>query len=357
MKLIFFLLITLSLPFLLVFYFFQKPDIREYSNVQPTNMPEEATGPQVNTTNTTCAWLPWWVFDKALNQYEENNDIIDTINPFIYVLTPDGEIEKKVNESRIANLLGSEDLKVIPTISNDLDPERLSNLLNSPDLTEKHIDDIVALVKDYDFDGIEIDYEYLKKEDDQKYLDFISSLSKQIHAIDKSLTITLHPKTNEAGDWSSANAQDWEELAKDTDALKVMVYDKHYSQSAPGAISPYDWYISVVKYAQETIPKRKLTIAIGFYGYDWTDGEPPAKTVSLGQIDEIINNKNIEPEFDTNTKSPNFTYEENGDTHEVWFENYDSLEDKINFAKNNSSGICIWNLGDIPQDYFELLRS
>ena len=52
--------------------------------------------------------------------------------------------------------------------------------------------------------------------------------------------------------------------------------------------------------------------------------------------------KNKSEEFDDNSKSPFFTY----DDHEVWFENARSILAKAQLARNAGfSGITFWRLG------------
>jgi spore germination protein YaaH len=59
------------------------------------------------------------------------------------------------------------------------------------------------------------------------------------------------------------------EIAKFADLVFLMAYDEHWANSAPGPIASRDWFTRGIERAIREIPRDKLVVALGNYGYDW----------------------------------------------------------------------------------------
>jgi len=303
---------------------------------------------------SVCGWLPWWDYENAVSEYAENEEVFDTVSPFIYSLEADGEIALKIDgENSITDF--REGTEVIPSISNEFDGERVSVIINNTEETDKHISDVVELVNRNNFNGIELDYEYLIAEDKDEYSEFIRRLSQQLHDNSKKLVVTLHPKTTDKGTWHAAEAQDWEELAKHADKLRVMAYDFSWEESNPGPISPYPWFKKVLIYSKKKIPKEKLVFGVGLYGYDWVEGGTRAQDKTLVEVNGLIQKHKGELNYNNKDRSPSFIYKEQEGSHVVWYENELSLDSKVELLiKEGISNICIWRLGGTPREIFDI---
>ena len=47
-----------------------------------------------------------------------------------------------------------------------------------------------------------------------------------------------------------------------------MNYDQHETESDPGPIAAQDWFIANLQRALKILPRNKIIVAIGNYGYD-----------------------------------------------------------------------------------------
>jgi spore germination protein YaaH len=299
-----------------------------------------------------CTWLPWWDYQRAEEDFLKLEKL-KIASPLIFILEEDGGISLKIEDlsGRLSRLKAKRDILVVPSIYNDFDGERVKRILDSEDLTEEHIERLVSLVESDDLAGIEIDYEYLPASHRHQYTQFIKALSEKLHQNRRLLAVTLHPKIAEPGEWSGAKAQDWGKLAEYADFLRVMTYDFHWEKSAPGPIAPLSWMEKVILLAREKIPLPKLVIGLGFYGYDWAEGEE-GKPLTIRQAEELARAKGAEVIFATESNSPYFQYRRNGVLHTVWFENEASLELKLRLLKEFAiQNVCLWKAGDLPSDY------
>lgn len=125
-------------------------------------------------------------------------------------------------------------------------------------------------------------------------------------------------------------------------------------------MAPYGWVEENIKFAAKSIPKNKIAVCIGAYGYDW-----PVPT-SAGDIEYIglkealdrAQEKGAKIQWDDDSQSPFFTYTaDNGTEHKVWFENGYSAAKKIALAKElGIHGIAIWRMGFEDAEYWNQVR-
>ena len=168
-------------------------------------------------------------------------------------------------------------------------------MLDSEDSIDAHILEIVDLVERMDYDGIDIDYEGFALSTRNSFSSFIELLSEHLHERDLLLSIAVHAKTDDAGAWEGAAAQDWTRIAPAVDIFTVMTYDYTSRNEPPGPISPPDWTLDVLTYAETIMDLSKVRMGLHFYGYSWLNGRPPATTTSWTAAQRLIDSFDLEP--------------------------------------------------------------
>lgn len=341
--------LSIGILIFLVFKYTNKEEV-----VNKTQINEVATSTDASKTLNTCAWLPWWDWAESEKQFMEIGKFT-TASPFIYTVNASGKLNTKVEDldGKLKSLRGK--YEIIPTIYNEFDGDRISLILNNEDILKSHIEDIFNLVKNNNYAGIDIDYEFLHASDKEGFSIFIEDLSKKLHDSNKKLIVTVHPKTDDSGVWHGSEAQDWAQIAKHADTVRIMVYGYHWAESEPGAIAPLDWLRNVAIYANEVIPFEKRVLAIGLYAVDWQENIQPAKEYTLNELEKIKRTYagKLETGYDSLSESPFLKYS----NHTVWYENEESLEKKLNLSLAHFSGICIWRSGGIPNKMIETLKT
>src|SRR5450756_783307 len=76
-------------------------------------------------------------------------------------------------------------------------------ILASPELRRRLIDNLVTLVEDKGYDGIDLDWEALKAADRDRFSSFVAELATALHAKRRFLSIAVAPKTSEPGQWDN----------------------------------------------------------------------------------------------------------------------------------------------------------
>ena len=121
--------------------------------------------------------------------------------------------------------------------------------------------------------------------DRNAFSSFVSALAKALHGQKKILSVTVHPKESEPGNWDGPKAQDWKAIGAAADRVKIMCYDVHWSTSDAGAIAPTDWVVRVAKFAMTVMPKEKVDIGVAWYGYDWR--AKPATSLTFPDLSRL----------------------------------------------------------------------
>ena len=239
-----------------------------------------------------AVWYPSSDDPTGADSITDNLDVIDVIHPFWYTTSADGSIitqrgieedQEQLAEWREAGLV------IMPSILT-----HNSSMLDSEESIAAHIEEIVALVERMDYDGIDIDYESFPLSTRDSFSDFIEQLSEALHERDRLLSIAVHAKTDDAGAWEGAAAQDWTRIAPAVDIFNIMTYDYTSRNQPPGLIAPSQWTLDVLAYAESIIDLSKVRMGLHFYGYSWLRGSPPATTTSWTAAQRLIDSFDLE---------------------------------------------------------------
>lgn len=357
MRIFFIALIIFILGFGLSYIFLRGVNMENGSDIISAIKKNDTQIAEITSQN--CAFLPWWDFPISLAEFSRNADSMHIASPFIYIVDPQGSIETKhILTTEELNILSSLNVKVIPTISNDFDPERISNIINNKQRSSSHISDLLSIIEESNYDGILIDYELMHARDKDAFSVFIDELSESMRERNYELIVALHPKRSDDDTWTGSQAQDWHRLARSADKLLVMAYDYHWSGSKypGGPIAPVHWVDDVVSYVSEVMPADKAILGLGIYAYDWSENSSQADIYTITQLNRRLQNIPYQEMFDDDSKSPHLSYSQNNVARKVWFENVESLSVKLVRYNDKFSGFCVWRAGGIPDDYWDIFK-
>ena len=351
-------------------------------------------------------FIPYWNIPKLSLDLEEYNELI------YFGIAPDenGELIQDTGFTNIATFIQNtpSDTNRLLTIRM-LDTDNNLTLLDSKSKQQRVIDEAKLLVLQYDFDGIVLDLEMgVIPFDDTK--DKITSFIKRFSEVahngiipplrdnpdnTKALTFSL---TIYGDTFYRARPYDVEKLAYDVDKIYIMAYDFHKSRGEPGPNFPltrrslgegglvdndygYDFQTMIADFTQ-IMPREKITVLFGMYGYDWTlgsQGKPlkAAKAIPLYEIEqeykncqhtvistEVNEENGVEKSLqkrdssallgmtkckvirDSVSKEKHITYtDDEGYDHVLWYEDHESVAVKKQYLKEQgigSIGYWVW---------------
>ena len=288
-----------------------------------------------------------------------NKGFLDCIAIFSHPVTRDGRVSGETSE-RAIKVAKSGDIQTLALVHNlvqgGFDNRRAHALLQSYNSRAKAISDIIGILENQGYNGVNIDLENVNPRDRDNLTAFMNELRARLKPRGYLVTMSVPAKTQDHAGQAWVGAFDYYALGKACDYLMLMTYDEHSQVSGPGPVASLPWVEKVIKYAITQIPKDKVLMGVPAYGYDWNLSTKRTVALSYTQVMNRANRMGIDPSWDSNAKSPFFKYVENGAHHEVWFESPHSLKPKLALVeKYDIGGIAIWKLGYEDSQYWKTI--
>ncbi len=331
--------------------------------------------PTTNHQARIMGFLPYWTMKEA----SISGQLTD-IAYFSIGLNADGSLRERTDGERDIGLLRLQEesftawmqerhiqgqrLHITVTMFNADD---IAALLSNKVSRQRAVNALVQLVASYPFDGVQLDVEYAGEVNDvlrANYVSFVRELSVELDQLDSHLELSVAMFASAA---SRYTFWDPAKLYPFADFLVVMAYDYHVRSSpVVGPVAPIfgrgsgRWENDVVSNMRDLlkqVPADKLVLGIPFYGYEWTStSDQPGSsaypdsgaTATYQRVAEILGDPELaaKERWDEDALSPYVTYQENGQTQFIYYENTRSLSYKLDFVQQlGLQGIAIWALG------------
>lgn len=209
----------------------------------------------------------------------------------------------------------------------------ITAVVNDQAAKDNLLNNLLAAVQAKDFQGVDIDFEYIRPEDRIPFADFVADVRNFLAPYGYHVSVALAPKTSDTQAGLLYEGKDYRLLGEAADSVLLMTYEWGYTYGPPMAVAPVNKVREVVEYAVTRITPSKIDLGIPNYGYDWTlpfvQGSSRATTVSNQEAVRIAIEAGVPIQFDEVAMSPFFRYEKDGQEHEVWFEDVRSYREKF----------------------------
>lgn len=293
-------------------------------------------------------------------QGQENLEGVNIFSPtWIDLLDENGNIQNKVDKNYLkwAKDTGY-DIWVM--FSNNSKIQSTNNIVNDSKLREKVIGDVLQICLDNNFEGINVDFEYMYKEDKDMYSQFVRELAVAFHKYDMFVSVDVTvPDGSEK--WSLCF--DRKALGEAVDYVMLMAYDQTPGSSqTPGSVSAKDWVeLNVAKLLTE-VEKEKLVLGLPLYTRSWktVNGQTNSSTVNMKDVESYIN-KYLSSNY-TKTwledKCQYYIEDTVGNTTRcMWVEDLKSIEEKLKiYRENDLAGVATWEKDSEDYEVWSLIN-
>lgn len=281
--------------------------------------------------------------------------------PFSFRINRDGTLQRPPlgNLRQIAEQQNVVLMMVVTNLEQDqFSPELGRIILNDEQVQTNLLNNIIATARELNFRDIHFDIEHLREEDREAYNRFLRRAADRIHQEGYLISTALAPKTSagQTGEWYTAH--DYRAHGEIVDFVVIMTYEWGYSGGPPMPVSPIGPVRRVLEYALTEIPASKIMMGQNLYGYDWTlpyvPGGQYARALSPQQAIDLARRENVAIQYDYTAQAPYFRYvDDEGRTHQVWFEDARSIQAKFDLVKElGIRGVSYWKLGlSFPQNW------
>ncbi len=318
-------------------------------------------------------WYNQWMKDQYLNF---NYNYLSAINLYGYELMATGEcgnpenIEDFTKPGGIVETAQSNSCDVYLTIYNKK-PEQISKFLSSgtaQSILFQHID---SLIQANHLNGINIYFDYIKTDDADKFVQFISNLQRNLKEIDAALRLNISiPAIKDDKALAQSKAYKFSELNPLVDYYLVLT--DQITNSGFGLAQSSNPLFSSDKfgsrsieqtmgfYSNGKIPSSKLILTVSYSGLIWKvkdfSGELNSTTYDDSTYNDIlkkyvtqkVSGRTVIEGFDPDQVSAFLNVVEKDPTKkkQIWYDNFRSLYVKYNWAlKNGFGGVSIRGLG------------
>lgn len=256
---------------------------------QPANLSNSFLTGNAKGTFEFSGWIPGWRTASSTADTLPHLNQLNSVMPFGYKVLSDGTISDIYNIGKepwtsFMATAKAQKVRVVPSLFWGSGTE-IHAILSD---TKKRIaleDAIAKLVKENNFDGIDIDFEAKKAESINYFSTFLKGLYQRMGS--KWVYCTIEARMPLEDRYSPGAtippdatdyANDYTQMNKYCDRVEIMAYDQgtidvrlNAARSAPYApVADPLWVAELVNVAAQSIAKNKLIIGIPTYGYEYT---------------------------------------------------------------------------------------
>ena len=283
--------------------------------------------------------------------------------PFVYTIREDGGLNS-IDDTAMLQSAAAERVVPVMAITNFSATAAGSSLahtiLASTDIQDVLLTNILKVMKEKGYQGLNIDFENVFPADRENYNQFLQRAVDRLHPEGYSVSTALAPKISGEQKGLLYEAHDYAAHGRIVDFVVLMTYEWGYRLGPPQAISPLNEIKKVLDYAVTVIPRNKILFGFQIYARDWllphVQGQE-AETFSQQEAIRRAIQYGAAIQYDPVAQSPFYRYTDaQGRNHEVWFEDARSAQAKFDVVKDyNLRGISYWVLGyPFPQNWLLL---
>ena len=267
-------------------------------------------------------WLPYWKQQEALFEARELSNTMEAFVAFEAMFDDKGNIIVPEETEELLEELSDSGREVYLSLVNDIRQKDGSYAQKSKDFLQKtyasernidtHVVKILNLADRYKPDGIEIDYENIRKDTSlwEDHAQMISRLQEGLRQRGMKLRVVV--------EWMAGSVA---ELPEGPEYV-VMCYNLYGSHSGPGPKADAQ-FLSQCAEASRGLPGA-VNMAFAGGGFEWVNGKVSRQLTQL-EAEAALEVRGVICERDGDSGALKGIFSENGQTHEIWYADGETL--------------------------------
>ncbi|MEY8235093.1 glycosyl hydrolase family 18 protein [Lachnospiraceae bacterium 66-29] len=326
---------------------FEEPEFTHLLKDEPISLGwHQVTSPEAN--------------DKIANVLQSTKGINVVSPTWFYLNDNDGNLFSLADKDYV-DYCHKNDVEVWALVSNLENPDVDTTYVLTHTSTRDYLtNQIISAAIEYNFDGINLDFEALSGEVGDAYIQFIRELSIKCENNDLVLSVDNYVPSSYTAFYNR------KEQAVFADYVIIMGYDEHTSISEDiGSVASIGFVEKGVTDTLLEVPPEQTILAMPFYTRIWEltpkagSGED-VESASEGYIPYTFTcfeegMQTVENRYTENGAQAVWSeedgqyvaeYQKDGKTYKMWIENESSLEEKLKIMKQHQlAGAAYWKLG------------
>jgi len=298
---------------------------------------------------------------RSVESVDKVGEYLTYLAIFSYAVNRDGNLTPVEDQASLNAALKD---RVLPLLvltnfeDGQFSTEIAAAILTNEALQDRVLNQAIQIMAEKGYRGLDFDFEYLGAENRERYVRFLQKARQLLKSRGYYISAALAPKYRAEQRGVLYEGHDYQAIGQVVDFIFFMTYEWGWSGGKPMAVSPIPQMRKVMQYAISVVPKEKIMMGMPLYGYDWTLPYVPrgkfAKSISPQRALELALRYGVSIKYDKVSQAPWFRYtDEQGEQHEVWFEDARSMQAKFDLVKELGIwGFYYWVLGnDFPQNW------
>ncbi len=334
-----------------------KEEIREYNHTYE----EEEFTHLLKDEKITMGWHQ--VTTKDANQMVANvissTKGLNVISPTWFYLNDNEGNLMNLASTEYVDYCHSQGIEVWALVSNlENDEADAAEVLTHTSKRINLVNQLIAAAIQFNFDGINVDFEALSAEIGDAYVQFIRELSLKcenngiILSVDNYVPMEYNAFYNR------------KEQAYFADYIIMMGYDEHYAGSDEGSVASIGFVTQGIEDTLREVPPEQLILAAPFFTRVWAETpkeatddveaasedyvpyELTSQAVNMEEAWNMASVNGVDPVWSEADGQYYAEYVKDGVTYKIWLEDERSMELRLQAAKAQQlAGMSFWKLG------------
>ena len=248
-------------------------------------------------------------------------------------------------DARLTKLTASKGIVLLPLLTNLVGdtwhPEAIENLAGAPVERQDHfIQAVLTVLRNAKAGGVVVDWEQIDPAYKKDITAFIDRFTDALHADKKEFWLCVQPG-------QELEFIDFDNLGEHIDRFVAMLFDETSDIDSPGPLGSRSWFEGWLHVLLEDADASQWIVALGSYGYDWTDGVKKAESISFPEAMSRASSAGIDslgivaPDY-----NPSFYYEDAAKVHTVWFLDVVTFLNELREVRDEKAGgFALYRLG------------
>ena len=298
--------------------------------------------------------------EQGRQEVIKRGNLFTYLAPFSYSVEENGSLSP-LQDTAVLGAAKATNTDPLLTITNtaagSFSSGRAAAILRNTSVQDTLLTNVLTQIRTKGYSGLNIDFEYVFPEDRENYSSFLRKAVGRLHPAGYTVSTALAPKVSATQQGLLYEAHDYAAHGGIVDFVILMTYEWGWSGGRPLAIAPITEVRKVLDHAVTVIPRQKILMGVPLYGRDWkipwVQGTR-ARTVNLKIAVNLASRYGAAIQYNNTYQAPFFRYtDENGQQHEVWYEDARSLQAKYETVREYGlRGVSYWVLGPpLPQNW------
>ena len=320
-------------------------------------LPEREYAHKTMDGRVTMAWnvVTSQAANAGVDSILKNTSGLDVISPTWFYLNDDEGGIADFSSKEYVKTCHDAGLQVWGLVS-DIENGEVNGtaILGRTTFRDKLVSNLMDAALASGMDGINVDFEHVKVEAADSYIEFIKELSLKCEANDLFLSVDNYPPASYNQYYNRSVQADY------ADYVVLMAYDEHYSGGEEaGSVASLPFVKDGIEGTLQEVPPERAILGMPFYCREWVekDGELGSFGIEMEKVPNYLSAHDLQKEWIEELGQNYAEYTDGDEKHMLWIEDAQSLTKKLELMQEYGlAGGSFWRLGFEPESIWTVIK-